>query len=455
MNAPAARLQLSIPPPARFAILGAVAAMLLYVLVAMESAPPGDPDAAPPPITVALPELDASILAGARDGTREQRLVLEVEPLRHLLAKSIDVGPTVATALGAGSGPVPVATIREQLDAMRRRWLRYEGVLEELSGPREGHPIRGYSIYEATVRLADGEHVFAAFSMPPPPDLRVGDWVRVEGFLLKLRDTTYPQAIERAPMLVGREIQRDYEDWPPVTELDPAILAKVEDRSLWPGDPVWHTIEEDQTEALWHLAAYARDTAKQRTAAEWRRQPVLTAHAMHDKLITHQVPRGTPVRIIGSLIQRTFLAAPPNPAGIEAWTVAWVQVREYGGGALVPIWVPKRIDIATRSELEVRAFYYRWFAYETIGNERHRIPLFVAADLDRFVLATGPAMRTVGIWLAGAVAVFFAAILWHQRRTTRASIEHSRDMDARRRRRRERAAQRLAAHRQDAGSGMP
>lgn len=455
MHAPSARLHLPIPPPARFAILGAVVALLLYALVTVESPPATDLDTSPPPVVVAVPELDQTILAGARDKTREQRLILEVEPLRHLLAKAIDVGPTVATALGAGDRPVPVAEVREQIDALRHRWLRYEGVLEELSGPREGHPIRGYSVHEATVRLADGERVFVAFSVPPPADLRPGDWVRVEGFLLKLRDTTYPQAIERAPMLVGREIQRDYEDWPPVTKLDPSILAKVEDRSYWPSDPVWHTIEEDQTEALWHLAAYVRDTAAQRTAAEWRRQPVLTAHAMHDKLIAHQVPRGTPMRIIGSLIQRTFLAAPPNPAGIEAWTVAWVQVREYGGGALVPIWVPKRVDIATRSELEVRAFYYRWFAYETIGNERHRIPLFVAADLDRFELATAPAMRTLGIWLAGAAVVFFGAVLWQQRRTAQASLAHSRDMDARRRRRLERTAQRLAAIGQGTRPGMP
>ena len=37
--------------------------------------------------------------------------------------------------------------------------------------------------------------------------------------LLKLRDTTYPEKLDAAPMLVGRSIQRDYEDWPTMTFL--------------------------------------------------------------------------------------------------------------------------------------------------------------------------------------------------------------------------------------------
>jgi hypothetical protein len=439
VNSPATvRLLPPIPPALRFSIAGIVIGILVYAMASLEPAPVVRPEHELAPSVVVVPELDHRILACAKDGTREQRLVIEVEPLRHLLAKAIDVGPTVARALGATERAVPVAEVRDRLDQMRWRWLWYEGVLEQLSGPRDGHPVPGYSIYEAAVRLADGNRVLAAFSLPPPDGLRPGDWVRVDGYLLKLRDTTYPQAIDSAPMLVGRELRRDYEDWPPVSTLDPAILAKVEDKSLWPGDPIWHSLEEDQTEALWHLAAWARDTASERTAADWRRLPALNAHDMHEKLVEHQVARGTPMRIIGPLIRLTTIPAPPNPAGVEVWSEAWVQVREYGGGAVVPIWVPKRIDIATRAQLEVRGFYYRWLAYETAENERRRIPLFVAADLDLYQLATGPAMRTLGLWLGGAITLLFGFVLWHQRRTARSSDEHSRDLDARRRRRRER-----------------
>ena len=434
---PPAQLLPPIPRGVRFAIAGLVIGMLVYSMTLLEAPAPTEEPEPPPATTILVPELDETLLREAKDDTREQRLQLEVEPLRHLLGKAMDVGPTVAVALGMPSKPVPVAVVREQLPSHRRRWLYYEGVLEELTGPREGHPIRGYSIYEATVKLADGERVLTAFSLPPAEGVRVGSWVRVEGYLLKLRDTTYPTAIEKAPMLVGRSIQLDYEDWPPVTKLDQALLDKVDDSSVWPGDLMWHTVDEDQTEALWHLAAFVRDTENERTLEQWRRIGTLNAAETHEKLKNHEVPRGTPMRVFGSLIRRTFLAAPTNPAGIQFWTIAWVQVREYGA-ALVPIWIPKRLDTPTRAQLEVRGFYYRWFAYETTENKHRRVPLFVAADLNLYELHVDHTMQAIGMWLGGAVIVFLGLIFWTQRRAARAALLHSHDMDRRRRRRRER-----------------
>ena len=98
---------------------------------------------------VAVPELDEKLLSEARDGTRPQRLLLEPDSLRHLLAKSIDVGPTVAAALQIPAEMVAVETLRSETEKWRLRWLWYEGKLTQLSGPREGHPIDGYFIYEA------------------------------------------------------------------------------------------------------------------------------------------------------------------------------------------------------------------------------------------------------------------------------------------------------------------
>lgn len=451
MNAPGpVRLLPPIPPALRFALGGVVVAMLAYAMWAIER-PEQAPAPEAPAAAIALPQLDDTVLALARDDTREHRLVLEPEPLRHLLAKAIDVGPTVAQALGRPERMTPVAEVRAAPGTFRRRWLWYEGKLEQLSGPQEGHPLPGYAIREATVRLADGEAVIAAFSLPPEAGIAVGSWVRVEGYFLKLRDLTYPAAIDRAPMLVGRSVQPDYADWPPVTRLDATLLAKVDDASFWPGDLAWRTIEEDQTEALWHLAAFARDTASERTLEDWRRIGTLNTHEVHEKLVAGQLARGTPMRVIGTLIKKTVIAAPPNPAGIEAWTVGWVQVREYGGGVLVPVWVPKRVELETRAQLEVRGFYYRWQAYETIQNERRRAPLFVAADLDVYDLETGRTMQTIGTWLLAVFSGFVALAFWTQRREARRALEHSRDLDARRRRERERTAARAAAQQPPAG----
>jgi hypothetical protein len=433
----------SIPRAIRFALLGVFAAVLAYAtLIWQPSAPPAVEAVSPVEPTIAVPVVDAKILAGALDSTREQRLLLEVEPLRHLLALAIDVGPTVAAALGMPEQPLAVGELRENTNALRGRWLFCEGVLEELAGPREGHPIRGYSIFEATIALPDGNHVIGTFSMPPDSAIKRGSWVHIEGFFLKLRDTTYPQAISQAPMLVGRELQRDYEDWGPVRHLDAAILDKVEDSSFLPGDKTWHSIEEDQTEALWHLAAFVRDTSSQRTLADWRRIGVLNARDTYGALVENKVARGSPMRVFGTLIRRSTVTAPANPAGIKSWTVAWVQVREFGG-RLVPIWVPKRVrDLPLRAPLEVRAFYYRWFAYEAQNGDRKRVPLFVAADLDLYQLETDTTMRQLGIWLALAATSMVVVFWWLQRRAIRKSLMHANDLDARRRRRRERAATR-------------
>lgn len=436
------RLSAPISPTARYLIFGTVLAILVYTMTVMgHTKPPGEEDLGPAEAVVPVPSLDPKILAGARDSTREQRLLLEPEPLRHLLQQAIDVGPSVAAALGMTEQMVPVPELRAKLDQYRWRWLFYEGVVEDLSGPRDGNPVPGYGIHEVTIRLADGNAALAAFSLPPPDGIQRGAWVRIEGYLLKLRDVTYPRAIDQAPMLVGREIQPDYADWTPVRALAPEVLATVDDQRDGPNAPMWRTLEEDQGEPLWHLGAYVRDTADQRTLADWRKIGTLNAHDVYDKLRQRELARGTPMRVFGTLIRRKTIAAPTNPAGIRFWTEILVQVREYGG-RVVPIWIPKRVaDLPLRANLEVRAHFYRLLAFETRTDESRWVPLFVAADVHLFELGTSAAMRGIGLWLGGAIVTFMLWILWYQRRTARASLEHSRDLDARRRRRRERQGQ--------------
>lgn len=427
------RLLPPIPPTARFVIAGLVIAGLVYMMTMLERPPATSPEM-PLELVVAVPELDTRILAAVRDDDREHRLMLEPEALRHLLATAIDVGPTVAQALGMPHPPVPIAELRADGKGWRNRWLYYEGRLEQLSGPKEGHPIRDHGIYEATLRLATGDAVMVAFSFAPAEPIRVGSWVRAEGYFMKLRDTTYPTAIDAAPMLVGRELQRDYQKWPPVTVLDQALLATINDTTFLADDPIWRDIEEDQCEALWHLGAFVRDTAATRTLADWRRIGTLNAHDQHEKLRSGDIARGTPMRVFGSLIMRRTVAAPPNPAGIKEWTAAWVQVREYGG-IVVPVWVPKRVaDLPERCQLEVRGHFYRWLVYDTIKDTSRFAPLFVAADLHPYELQVSRTMDGIVLWLGGLAVVALLLILWSQRRARENADRHTREMFERRRR---------------------
>lgn len=432
-----ARILPPLPPVAKFVVLGLFIAFAAYMVAFLERSGPNVPEVPePPPPNVAVPQLDPSILAKAHDGSREERLLMEVEPLRHLLAIAIDVTPTVATALGASDVAVPLGELRANRDQWRGRWLRYSGVLEEVGGPRPGHPTPGRSIYEATVKLPDGEHVLAAFSEPPSSDIAIGGWVRVEGFLMKLRDTTYPRDIAEAPMLVGRALELDYQQWGKVTELDQDLLGKIDDQQFWLGALPFHTLEEDQTEALWHLAAYVRDTRDRMTAADWRKVGTLNVADAYDRLIDNQVRRGEPMRVFGTLILKRTIAAPPNPAGIKYWTTAFVQDRDFGGH-LIPIWVPGRVDdVPLRAALEVRGFYYRWYCYDS-EQKRIRVPLFLAANLDLFELKTNEAMKTVSIVLLCCLIGLLLVFWWTQRRHARTALAHAQHLDARRRKRRD------------------
>ena len=434
------------PPGTRYVVAGVIVACFVYAFALLDKVEKAEEQVdLVLEKTVTVPDLDEELLAAAKDGRRSERLQVEKAPLAHLLEESIDVGPSVAAALGIPDEMVPVADLRADTDAWRHRWIWYEGQLIRLMGPRPGHPIPGYSIYEATVQLADGETVLAAFSVPPAEDpargpVKPGDWVRVEGYLLKLRDTTYPDELQSAPMLVGRTLERDYEDWPPVTELDPSMLEGLADDTYWPGDLSMRDVEADQTPALWHLGAYVRDTADQWTLGRWRGVEPLSTGEPYDRLVSDGLERGEPMRVFGTLIRRRTVAAPANPANIRFWTTAWVQVSGFGGH-LVPIWVPGRVgDLPRRAQLEVRGFYYRWYVYDSQQGKRYRVPLFVAADLDTFDLETTETMQSVGGWIGAAGLLLVIFLITSQRRAARDAREHSRTMDERRRRRREAAA---------------
>ncbi|MBL8752978.1 MAG: hypothetical protein JNK15_06710 [Planctomycetes bacterium] len=427
-----------LPSLPRFLVVGVLLAAIAYAWAALPGPAPG-PTQIPPkaPPKVAVPELDRALLATARDDERSQRLQIEEAPVRHLLAKALDVGPATAHALGMPDRPSDVRAVRADLAAHKGRWLWFVGELEDLSGPRSGHPVLGQSIFEATLRLADGERVLFCCTEPPAADVTPGTFVRAEGFLLKLVDRTYPSTrkCEHAPFLVGRALQRDWPAWGPVQALSPELFAGLDDSTAWPGDLASRTLEADQTPATWQLAAFARDAAANWPAARWAAAPLLT-NEEHDRLRSGKVERGAPFRIQGTVVQRTTLAAPANPAGITTWTAVWLQVREYGGGVVVPVWLPHRLpDLPERAAVEVHGLWYRWLVYESIQDERRRTPLFVAAALVPRGSVGNDSPHAAWVWLPIGATVSLLAVAWARRRRVRADLAHATALDERRRRR--------------------
>jgi hypothetical protein len=422
--------------------MGVMLAALLYVVLFYRTPDAGIATPLPPePMQIELPALDHGILALARDGMREDRVVVEEQPLKHLLEKSIDVVESVAEALGMPEQPVPLAALRADRQQYRGRWLWYKGTLEELSTAKPGHPLRSYDIYDARLRLPDGDVVLCAFSLPVAADVRVGEYVRAEGFLMKLRDMTFPIEVRDAPMLVGRQLVRDYADWPPVTALDRGLLDGVRDGSqidgrYQPADEAYRPLDHEQKPPLWHLAAYVRERTPKMSAAEWRQIPAMNAQAVWDRIKNGELAAGTPLRILGTLVQVRTIKAGPNPAGIRHWTEAWVQVRDLGGKT-IPIWIPDRVpDLRMQTGLEVRGHYFRRFAYVGHKGDEWWTALFVAAGLDVYRVNLQLMSRETALIVFGAVVSLILLLGWSLRRDRRESEQYAAALLARRRKRR-------------------
>ncbi|MEQ1631544.1 MAG: hypothetical protein ABL997_04170 [Planctomycetota bacterium] len=422
-----------------------VAAAMLYLAVFWNPVATIDQGnlAEPEPPLVAVPQIDTSLLKQAKDATREQRLFLESEPLSHLLAQALNVSPEAARALGMPPQMVPIEALRTNISDWRGRWVFYRGKVEDLTGPRPGHPVPGYGIYEATLRLRDGSAVQFTFSQPPEKGIRQGGFARAEGFVMKLRDAAYPVELTNAPLVVGAQLRQDFEDWGPVTQIDQPTLDHIVDVQqegdrLVPSDNSWRTIDEDQSLALWHLAAFARDTPA-RTKDEWRTAPALNAQEVWDGLKRNEVRRGTAMRVLGMLASVRTITAQPNPAGITEWTEAWVQVRDLGGKT-IPIWLPGRVRQPLGTSVEVNSYYFRRYSYETRRGQQIWTPLFVAAALDPFVFETGRGMKEIGTYIFGAAMVLMALVYWGARRERKRSVAQEDALTDRRRKRRQKLA---------------
>jgi hypothetical protein len=431
----------------RIIAMGVLLAALVWVTF-FQSSSGTNLGSGPPiaPVQVAIPKIDQELLRTARDAEHGDRLVLEPDPLAHLLEKTIDIVPSVAEALGKPEQPVPIAHLRTSPQTYRGAYLWYTGRLTYLSPGKSGHPVTGYRIHEGALETQDGETVLFRVSLPPR--VQVDDFVRIEGFFLKLRDSAANPRADMAPLLVGPELFPDYPPWDPVTELDPEVFAPIQDGIVVDG--VWvdeqdaaRTLDESEDIPLWTLASYAnaRRGGAEDTLGHWRGIPAFVTKDQLDEVKRGEVAAGTPFRLLGTFVMARWFAARPNPAGIRYWSQAWIQIRDLGG-KIVPVWIPRKVEgYQFNQSLEVRAYYLRRFIYDLQNQDGKAFtPLFVAADLDRFSAGPEhPMTKWAKAGFAAAVAALIALFFFIARRDGKASAVHEQEMIERRRKRRAKA----------------
>ncbi|HLU38418.1 MAG TPA: hypothetical protein VK081_03480 [Planctomycetota bacterium] len=425
----------------RVALLGVLLAFLVYVTFFYN--PAGPPSDVSPVIVekTPVPELDPAILAQIRDETRNDRIPVEPEPLAHLLEKSMMVVPSVAKALGITDEPMPIGVLRANPAAHRGRYVWFKGQLEALDGGREGHPIKGYRIHEARIRTGDGEPVLFTFTVPPPEGLAVGDWVRVEGFFMKLRDAHYPVPLNQAPLLVGPEIFRAYPDWKAVEKLDPAVLARIKDGVRENGVDVDLQdadvrLPHAQDVPLWHFASYAQHRAATMTPEEIAALPHFENKDQWDAIARLQGERGKAWLLTGIFCRAHVIEAKTNPLGIENWSEVWLYSRGFAHRPFA-VWIPKHVGEWIRNDTaRCVGYFFKRYVVEGGDGKPHLSPLFVAADLERVEFNPLAASKKIGLAMGAFAALLVVVFFVLSRRDRRDRERYEQEMVRRRRRRR-------------------
>lgn len=408
----------------RIMLTGAFLAAVIAVFFWGEGGPVAveDPSARPPVVLTPVPVLDKSILDLAKEAERIDRIQIEPEPLLHLLEKARDVVPAVAKALGSPEHPIPVEEVRAKSSQYRGSYLWYKGTLEERPRPLTDIPGSARLAFGARLRTPEGDPVYFVFSVRPDDKLDKGSWVRAEGFYLKLRDLNTPVEIDRAPVLVGAELLPDFADWKAVEKLDPELLAQVRDGKLRDGSFIQdggdsaRAIDEAQTAPLWHLASYASTQWKKRNDEQTLALEKFDTPEKYSAYVRGNTAKGEMTGLCGSIQRVRTIEARANPAGIEFWTEAWIQVRELGGH-LVPLWIPKRIEEFRIGEAVYTAgHFYKVRRYTTVDEREIAVPLFVAADLLRYKLPDNPLAWYIGVPALAFFLGLIAFTIWHARR---------------------------------------
>lgn len=435
----------------RVAVMGVVLAALVYAVFFYRPTTP--PPQVSPVITDTTPPptLDTALLQTVRDESRLDRLNVEKDVLAHLLEKSMMVVPAVAKALGMPTEPMPLDVLRASPASKRGRYLWYKGKVEALDVGRDGHPIRGYKMNVARLTTQEGERIEFHFSVPPPEDLKVGDWARVEGFFMKLRDAHFPVELSLAPLLVGPEILPAYPDWKAVEALDPAVLAKLKDGIRENGVDVdlqqaSLRLPFAQDTTLWHVASYARHKLATMTPQEVAALPAFDRGEQWNAVIRGEFERGAAYRLAGIFCRAHVIEARTNPLGIENWSEVWLYSRGFSHRPFA-VWIPKHVGSWGHSETaRCVGYFLKRYVVDGATGEQHMSPVFVAADIERVDFNPLRASRAIGLGLAAVTAVIVLIFFAASRRDKRATYAYEETMSKRRRVRRSTAP---------VGSGAP
>jgi hypothetical protein len=434
----------SIGDRGRIVIMGLLLGLVLFLffLPTRTGVNPNLPPINRQPVNVEAFRPDGLTLAKVKDATASDRSVIDADAMQHLLKLALNVTPDIAEALKMPDQQIPV-------DVLRYLW--FKGKLDYFEPIQTKHPIHGYKIYEGHLWIPRQDQkppdaVFF-FVSKPAVEIKAGDFVRIEGYFLKLRDEHLLAKAERGPLLIGSKLKPAHPDWKAIDKLDHSVLARVQNpiwkNETWINDrDAWLGLPESENVPLWHLASYAMHQSSRITEEQKRQVPYFVDDKMLAEFKHGSRDQGTPVRIKGRFAYSRIVKADVNPVGIDHWSVVWVQLPRLGGKS-VPVWVTKDIGDTWRrlQDVELLGYYFKNFHYRSLNERELFTPLFVAADIKPITLPTNPLNSVLAYCFMAIVMLLIVVIFVMYRTNVKQTRKHEGELVDRRRRRRNRHMQ--------------
>lgn len=365
--------------------------------------------------TAYVPDIDpARIDALVHDDLPEDRVLFESE--------AVDVALEYARRMTRASyeeilaadelDAAGIATLNEDPGAHRGTPFIVRGWIDSIRSRRLG-PTADEQFVGRLILEDDSIAYFA--TLKKPERIIVGDFVRLDGLFVKL----YSEESEEnkglwieGPLIAGAQLETSFPSFGTVTELDPHMVAHVEDDSVERG------IQKLPFNALWHVMAYARDVPED--AIDWDEVPELGRDLIGDLVKDGQPYRCQPFRFpVSSLQAKTILSGGENPARISAYTEGWIgngtwrDVIHFKSPHAYPE-LTERVDL-----VEARGFFFKNLAYEPKSGGVHLAPVFIVHSMNEFVPGDEAGLHYFGYAIAAltvGLLVLFSLLLTKDRR---------------------------------------
>ncbi|RMH02617.1 MAG: hypothetical protein D6702_08235 [Planctomycetota bacterium] len=419
---------------ARLIFLGVLLVVVLaaYFLAGRARRRPEPPPAPPLASEIALPPVDHEALARVDDSTDEARLLLETEAYRDLLEVARALLPAHLDALDEPT--LPFAELPAAASELRGRPFRVRGEIRNLRRLK-----RPPSLTEETwawLRTDDGHDVFLASLGAADAGLEAGDYAVADGFFFKL----YSQSIDGrrvdAPLLVGPRLRASVRKAPPVTEVDPLLLAEVEDDPLGTDRPL-------HTAGKWHLLGLAATLAAdpERREAFFAGAPELDYQLLGDLARNPAAYRGKAFLIPGRVPQEPrfsgSMPAGENPLRCRRLWFGWLGNPLVLGQNPIHLISSDAFPIDQDGARIYLGIFFQLKGYQDKEDNWRRAPVFVVAG-------ARPAPREPNLlvqnftWAVLVAAIVLAGLVaWLARRDRLRAEQAAAELRERRRRRRQ------------------